>query len=219
MKLLLLIVFIIIMLPKINKMSANERGQNPGALTIHSTFFINHYDDVIMTMLASQITSLTVVYSIVYSGVNQRKHQSSASLAFVREIHRGPVNFPHKWPVTRKMFPFDDVTQGHKTICDAVVTGNECNVTVKIYLHKTYWSQVTHIVYASVNWLMSGLRNVLLCAPMKLKCCHFDEMKFSPLAALKIVILTTSVAAGGENLGKMTAFSSGYIVTCTCYWQ
>ena len=68
-----------------------------------------HYDDVIMTMLVSQITSLTVVYSIVYSGVNQRKHQSSASLAFVREIHRGPVNFPHKWPVTRKMFPFDDV--------------------------------------------------------------------------------------------------------------
>ena len=62
-----------------------------------------------MTMLASQITSLAVVYSIVYSGVNQRKHQSSASLAFVREIHRGPVNFPHKWPVTRKMFPFDDV--------------------------------------------------------------------------------------------------------------
>ena len=71
--------------------------------------FMHHYDDVIMTMLASQITSLTVVYSIVYSGVNQRKHQSSASLAFVREIHRGPVNFPHKWPVTRKMFPFDDV--------------------------------------------------------------------------------------------------------------
>ena len=55
-----------------------------------------HYDDVIMTMLASQITSLPVVCSIVYSGVNQRKHQSSASLAFVREIHRGPVNFPHK---------------------------------------------------------------------------------------------------------------------------
>ena len=68
-----------------------------------------HYDDVVMTILASQITRLTVVCSIVYSGVNQRKHQSSASLAFVREIHRGPVNFPHKWPVTRKMFPFDDV--------------------------------------------------------------------------------------------------------------
>ena len=67
-------------------------------------------------MLASQITSLTVVYSIVYSGVNQRKHQSSASLAFVREIHRGPVNFPHKWPVTRKMFPFDDVIMNREEL-------------------------------------------------------------------------------------------------------
>ena len=79
-----------------------------------------HYDDVIMTMLASQITSLTVVYSIVYSGVNQRKHQSSASLAFVWEIHRGPVNFPHKWPVTRKMFPFDDVIM--KSIIQPLIT-------------------------------------------------------------------------------------------------
>ena len=40
---------------------------------------------------------------------NPNKHQSSPSLAFVREIHRWPVNYPHKWPVTRKMFPFDDV--------------------------------------------------------------------------------------------------------------
>ena len=47
-----------------------------------------HYDEVIMTTMASQITSLTVVYSIVYSGVDQRKHQSSASLDFVRGIHR-----------------------------------------------------------------------------------------------------------------------------------
>ena len=68
-----------------------------------------HYDDVIMSTIASQITSLTIVYSTVYSSADQSKHQSSASLAFVWEIHRGPVNFPHKWPVTRKMFPFDDV--------------------------------------------------------------------------------------------------------------
>ena len=47
-----------------------------------------HYDDVIMTMLASQITSLTVVYSTVYSDADQSKHQSSASLAFVWGIHR-----------------------------------------------------------------------------------------------------------------------------------
>ena len=68
-----------------------------------------HYDDVIMTVMASQITILTIVYSAIYSGAYQRKHQSSASLAFVRGIHRGPVNSGHKWPVTRKMFPFDDV--------------------------------------------------------------------------------------------------------------
>ena len=68
-----------------------------------------HYNDVIMSTIASQITSLTIVYLTVYSGAYQRKHQSSASLAFVRGIHRGPVNSPHKGPVTRKMFPFDDV--------------------------------------------------------------------------------------------------------------
>ena len=69
----------------------------------------SHYNDAIMGTMASQITSLTSVYSTVYSGANQRKHQSSVSLAFVLGIHRGPVNSPHKWPVTRKMFPFDDV--------------------------------------------------------------------------------------------------------------
>ena len=62
-----------------------------------------------MTTIALQITSLTIVYSTIYSGADQSKHQSSASLAFVWGIHRGPVNSPHKWPVTRKMFPFDDV--------------------------------------------------------------------------------------------------------------
>ena len=68
-----------------------------------------HYNDAVMGAIASQITSLTIVYSTVYSDADQRKHQSSASLAFVRGIPRGPVNSPHKWPATRNMFPFDDV--------------------------------------------------------------------------------------------------------------
>ena len=63
---------------------------------------MTHYNDVIMDLIASQITSLTIVYSAVYSGADRRKHQSSASLAFV------PMNSPHKRPETRKMFPFDD---------------------------------------------------------------------------------------------------------------
>ena len=69
----------------------------------------NHYNDVIMNTMASQITSLAIVYSTVYSASDQRKYQNSASLVFVRGIHRGPVNSPHKGPVTRKMSPFDDV--------------------------------------------------------------------------------------------------------------
>ena len=72
-------------------------------------FWVRNFNDVIMDKMASQITSLTIVYSTVYSDADQRKHQSSASLAFVWGIHRGPVNSPHKWPVTRKIFPFDDV--------------------------------------------------------------------------------------------------------------
>ena len=68
-----------------------------------------YYNNVIMSTMASQITSLTIVYSTVHSGVDQRKHQSSASLAFVRGILQWPVNSPHKGPVTRKMFLFDDV--------------------------------------------------------------------------------------------------------------
>ena len=80
------------------------------------TFSLMHYDDVTMGAIASQTTSLTIVYSTVYSGADQSKHQSSASLAFVWGIHRGPVNSPHKWPVTRKMFPFDDVIMGFTCI-------------------------------------------------------------------------------------------------------
>ena len=78
------------------------------------------YNDVIMGMIASQITSLTIVYSTVYSDADQRKHQSSTSLAFVWGIHRGPLNSPHKWPVTQKMFQFDDVIM-IKMINDCII--------------------------------------------------------------------------------------------------
>ena len=85
--------------------------------------------DVMMSVIASQITSLTVVYSTVYSDVDQRKQQSSASLTFVRGIHRRPVNSPHKGPVTRKMFPFDDVITKLEGFAMSLVilhSGNDC---------------------------------------------------------------------------------------------
>ena len=62
-----------------------------------------------MGAMTFQNTSLTIAYSIIYSGADQRKHQSSASLVFVRGIQRWPVNSPHKGPVTRRMLLVDDV--------------------------------------------------------------------------------------------------------------
>ena len=69
---------------------------------------LGHYNDVIMSAMASQFTGVSIVCSIVGSCPDQRKHQSSASLAFVREF-TDDRKFPHKGPVTREMFPFDDV--------------------------------------------------------------------------------------------------------------
>ena len=62
-----------------------------------------------MGAMAAQINTVSIVYSTVSSGGDQRKHQSSALLAFVRGIHRWPVNTPRKGPVAQKMFPFNDV--------------------------------------------------------------------------------------------------------------
>ena len=62
------------------------------------------HSDVIMDAMASQITSLTIIYSTVYSDADHRRHQSSASLAFVRGIHRSPVNSPHNGQWRGKCF-------------------------------------------------------------------------------------------------------------------
>ena len=97
----------------------------PGKKTWPNVKATSRYSDVIMIAMASQITSLTIVYSTVYSGADQRKHQSSASLAFVRGIHRRPVNSPHKWPVTSKMFPFDDVIVDKLTDISHTATEND----------------------------------------------------------------------------------------------
>ena len=77
------------------------------AVHIHRPWY--HYNDVIMSAMASQITCVSIACSTAGSGADKRNHQSSMSLAFVRGIHRGPVNSPHTRPVTRKMFPYDDV--------------------------------------------------------------------------------------------------------------
>ena len=79
----------------------------------------HRYSDVMMSAIASQITGVSMICSIVSSGWDQRKRQSSASLAFVRVIHRSPANSHQKGPVTRKMFPFNDVImeKGCEHVC------------------------------------------------------------------------------------------------------
>ena len=82
-----------------------------------------------MSAVASQITSVSIACWTVDSGANQIKHQSSSSRAFMRGIHRWPVHSPHKRPMTRKMFPYDDVI-----ICNDFV----CNlnwINISFYFH------------------------------------------------------------------------------------
>ena len=81
---------------------------------VHTDGRSHHYANVIMIVMASQITSLAIVYSIVYSDADQRKHQSSASLAFVRGIHRGPVNSRTNRQLRGKCFHL----MSHHDICD-----------------------------------------------------------------------------------------------------
>ena len=76
-----------------------------------------HNSDVMMSAMVSQITCVSIVCSTVCPGVDQRKLQSSASLAFVRAIHRWTMDYPHKrdkGPVTREMFLFDGVIMDTK---------------------------------------------------------------------------------------------------------
>ena len=108
-----------------------------------------------MTTMASQITSHTIVYSNVYSDADQRKHQSSAPLAFVRGIHRGPVNSPHKWLVTRKMVPFDDVIM--TWTCLKLSRRNKYEKY--IFVASAMYIDFTKHKYDHFAWLRSFLNN------------------------------------------------------------
>ena len=111
-----------------------------------------HYSDVIMGTIASQITSFAIVYSTSYSGAYQRKHQSSASLAFVRGIHRWPVNSPHKWPVTQKMLPFDDVIMKVTELTDIFSTlVNSKSGIERMLVHPVSLCQ-SNILLNQVSW-------------------------------------------------------------------
>ena len=162
-----------------------------------------HYGDVIMDAIASQITSLTIVYSIVYSDADQRKHESSVSLAFVRGIHRGPLNSRHKWPVTRKIFPFDDVI-----MFPCILTTVLC-----LYINSSYWYHV--IMFNFI--LHNGLITVELIAWLHLHQlidCNFTSSLITPSPAPPLPAHThTKTYATIEVIWTLIA-SSLYIHTC-----
>ena len=114
-----------------------------------------------MSAMVYQITSYTIVCSPVSSGANQRKHQSTASLAHVRGIHRGPVNSPHKGPVTRKMFPFDDVIMITPCVVIPPINGvrkfqpdSQCN--------SFYFVRMSELIKATDVWPVVIAANVVM---------------------------------------------------------
>ena len=121
-------------------------------------FTRQHYNDVITGMMASQITSLTIVYSTVYSGADQRKYQSSASLVIVWGIHRGLVNSPHKWPDARKIFKFDDVIMKELIVLISYFVANRTPILEAVgnEAHKPYTRCGVYGQWWRLEWLHSS---------------------------------------------------------------
>ena len=93
---------------------------------------IKHYNDVIISVMMPQITGVSIVFSTVCSGTDQRKHQSSASLDFCEGNSSVTDRFPsQKAIVTRKRFPFDDVL----TLIPARISN---------YIHFKMWDEITY---------------------------------------------------------------------------
>ena len=132
-----------------------------------------HYSDVIMGEVASQIASVSSVYSTVCLGVDQRKHQRSASLASVRGIHRWPVNSPHKGPVMRKMFPFDDVIMYSPEAASANINrifmvggarGSACSWGASCFFIPytyNYWGGINYDIYVKCSVFFHFARHIV----------------------------------------------------------
>ena len=158
----------------------------------------------IMGVMASQINSLSIVYQVAYSGTDQRKYQSSASLAFVRGIHRWPVNSPHKGPVTRKRFPFvSKSTSKIKTIICAsmillILMINTSKIPTKsniyIYMYNLYNNRnnLMHsdkVIYVSIAGLYT--LSVLIVRDMQHEslCCYISFFYIRQLRILQLLAL------------------------------
>ena len=91
-----------------------------------------HYSDIMMGAIASQITSPTIFYSTDYSDAEQRKRQTPRHWPLCGEFLPGTGEFPHKWPVTRKMFPFDDVIMIKHNNAQTCAKLLECSIKFQV---------------------------------------------------------------------------------------
>ena len=124
----------------------SDQGTTLRASDLHnarSTILNPFNSDVIMSTMASQITGILIVCWTVCSGADQRKHQSSTSLAFVVGYHRSPVDSPHKGPVTQKMYPFDDIIMICKTqTCSSLFLQMSCHLTLLGHQQLQCWASI-----------------------------------------------------------------------------
>ena len=145
-----------------------------------------------MSAMASQITGVSIVCTTVCSGADQRKHQSSGSLAFVRGIHRRPLNSPHKGPVTRKMFPFNDV----------IMWSNVADTLTHFGLSMLVSQESTRTA-----WVMQSKTNF---QQQKSKSSSSSSSQLPSSSPSVIIIVTTTT-----NIVTLPAFGDKFI-TCIC---
>ena len=117
--------------------------------------------DAIVSAMASQITSLTIVHSIDFSGADQRKHQRSALPAFVRGILRWPLHSPNRGPVTRKFFSFDDVIMFSNAITTTRVEYTKFLHTLFYFRHTPVY-HVIQIIEQIIFHMWTGIEVISL---------------------------------------------------------
>ena len=146
-----------------------------------------------MSAMLSQITGVSNLHSTVCCCADQRKHESSSSLAFVREIHRSPVDSPHKGSLTRKMFPFDYV------IMVTIPTIVLCMLSV-CNLHKScLWMN-------SLRWRHNGLDSVSNHQPHDCLHNHLFRRRSKKTSKLRVTGLCAGNSPGtGEFSAQMAS--------------
>ena len=114
--------------------------------------WVHYNDDKIERDAVLYHRRLHIVCSTVGSGVDQRKHQSSASLALARGIYHWPMNSPHKRPVTRKLFPSDDVIMARSYLTPRDATATRESNTLVSRQNSLYFSVDIFKYVFSTHW-------------------------------------------------------------------